>query len=582
MKISDYIISFLYEKGIKDYFGYQGTMIAHLVDSIYKNDKVHNYVCYNEQGAAFEAVGYAKTTGKISCAYSTSGPGATNLITGIADAYYDSVPVLFITGQLNTYEYTDIPTIRQQGFQESNIVEIVTPITKYAVKIDDEKNIAYELEKALYIMQNDRKGPVLIDLPMNIQRSEINIDKIKHFQEPKKEIIDYQSICKNIIEEIKNSNKPLLILGNGINSTKENIKEIRKLINNLKIPVVYSMLGKSFIEESSPYNFGFMGSAYGKRYANMIGCKKANLIVSLGCRMNGRTIGLNKKSFNEKAKIIRIEIDKEEAKQLIHNDIIYNADVNKVIKEMNKILSKNPLPINKKWLDICSYIKEKLKNIDNEIPEWLPNKYINLINTITNDNSNIFVDVGQNQVWAAHSIKIKGHQKIIFSGGLGAMGFSLPAAIGGCIANKKRPTYVIIGDGGMQMNIQELQLIKNENLPITIFVFNNHSLGLIHQQQCDIFNNKFYASCSKGGYSTPNFSKIALAYGINSYQVNSIEKFQNVLSNYNKNKPTLIEINLKIGTKAYPKTSFGAEMYNQAPNLPTKLLNELLNLNEKQ
>ncbi len=486
MKVSDYIVSFLNEKGINDFFGYQGTMVAHLVDSIGKNNNVKNHVCYNEQGAAFEAVGYAKSTGGIACAYSTSGPGATNLITGIADAYYDSVPVLFITGQLNTYEYTPVNTIRQQGFQESDIVSIAKPITKYAVKIENEQDIVYELEKALYIMQDGRKGPVLIDLPMNIQRCEIDINNVKHFQTPIKTAVDYKKISEDILEQIENHKQPLLMLGNGISQTQQSIEEVRKLVNNLKIPVVYSMLGKSFLEDNSPYNFGFMGTAYGNRYSNMIGCQKADFIISLGCRMNGRTIGLKKEKFNPQAKIIRVEIDPEELKLPVHDDIVYNVDVNEVIKEMNNILSNKVISEKQEWLNKCSSIKEKLKNIDDDIPEWLPNRYVNLINDITSDNSNIFVDVGQNQVWAAHSIKIRKNQKIIFSGGLGAMGFSLPASIGGCIAHKKETTYVITGDGGLQMNIQELQLLKTENLPITVFVFNNDSLGLIENSMVHV------------------------------------------------------------------------------------------------
>lgn len=581
MKVSDYIVNYLHEKGIKDFFGYQGTMIAHFVDSIGKNEKVKNHVCYNEQGAAFEAVGYAKTTGGISCAYSTSGPGATNLITGIADAFYDSVPVIFITGQLNTYEYTGINTIRQQGFQESDIVSIVKPITKYAIKIEKEEDIAYELEKALFIMQDGRYGPVLIDLPMNIQRGEVDANKLRHFENSclDKDKTQYKEIAINIIEEIKNSSKPILVLGNGINKTDRSFCEIRKLVSNLKIPVLYSMLAKSFVEEDSPYNFGFLGTAYGQRYANMIGCQKADLIVSLGCRLNGRTIGIKREKFNPNAKIIRVEIDEEELKlQINRNDINFVADVNRVIEEMNILLEHEKISFKDKWLNTCNYIRDKLMKLDYNIPEWVPNRYIEKINEITNDDTSIFADVGQNQVWAAHSIKIRKKQRLIFSGGLGAMGFSLPAAIGGCIANNKKFTVVITGDGGLQMNIQELQLLKTENLPVTIFVFNNNSLGLIHQQQCDIFNNKFYGACSEGGYSAPNFAKIADAYGINSYQVNNINDFEDLLIKYDKTKPTLIEVLLPVGTKAYPKTVFGSEMYNQFPHIPKELFEEIIKL----
>lgn len=579
MKVSDYIVKYLNENGVKDFFGYQGTMIAHFVDSIGKNKNVSNHVCYNEQGAALEAVGYAKTTGNISCAYATSGPGATNLITGIADAFYDSVPVLFITGQLNTYEYTGVNTIRQQGFQEVNIISMVQTITKYAVKIEKEEEIPYELEKALNIMQDGRPGPVLIDLPMNIQRAEISIDNVRHYDKSVSNKIDYEHIATNIIDEINKSDKPILILGNGISKTDASFTELRKLVNSLKIPVLYSMLAKSFLEDDSPYNFGFLGTAYGQRYANMIGCQKADLIVSLGCRLNGRTIGIKREKFNPNAKIIRVEIDPEELKININDDDVnIVADVNKVIESMNNVLSKKDLSSKELWLKTCTIIKDKLKNLDLNSPEWLPNRYIDKINEITNDDTNIFVDVGQNQVWAAHSIKIRGQQKIVFSGGLGAMGFSLPSAIGGCIANDKKFTVIITGDGGLQMNIQELQLLKNENLPITIFVFNNNSLGLIHQQQCDIFDHKFYGACTEGGYSAPNFAKIAEAYEIKAYQVNSINEFDNLLKEYDKNKPTLIEINIPVGTKAYPKTVFGSEMYNQFPHIPDELFQEMKNL----
>ncbi len=578
MKLSDYIIKHLKSLGLYDFFGYQGTMIAYFIDSIGEDKEVRNHICYNEQGAAFEAVGYAKSTGKIACAYSTSGPGATNLITGIADAFYDSTPVLFITGQLNSYEYSDVKTIRQQGFQESDIVSIVKPITKYAKMITDENEIALELEKALYIMQEGRPGPVLLDIPMNMQRAIIDESKLNHFETPKKETPDYKTICDALIEKINNSKQPVLFLGNGINKDSDTIKTVRSLVDKIKIPVLYSMLGKLFMEDASPYNFGFMGTAYGQRYANIIGCTQTDLIVSLGCRLNARTIGLKKKEFNPKAQIIRVEIDNEELKLKVHdNDINYKVDVNELITYMNKHIEPGMIKEKSEWLTKCTKIKNRLEHIDDDIEEWEPNRFIKAIGNYMTDDNLVFADVGQNPVWAAHSIKIRKEQKIIFSGGLGAMGFSLPAAIGGCIANNKKRTFVIAGDGGTQMNIQELQLLKNENLPVTVFVFNNSSLGLIHQQQTDFFDKKYYGSAPVGGYTSPSFEKIAKAYGINSYKVNSIEELKKVLDSCDFSIPNLIEIILPVGTKAYPKTFFGNSMINQKPEMSDDLLNEILN-----
>ena len=580
MKLSDYIIEYFYNIGITDYFGYQGTMISHLVDSIGKDDRVNNHVCYNEQGAALAAVGYAKVSDKNVCAYSTSGPGATNLITGIADAYYDSVPVIFICGQLNTYEYSDIKTLRQQGFQESNIVNMVKTITKYAVQIHEANDIAYELEKALYMANSGRPGPVLLDIPMNIQRAEINIEKLNHFHKKQSSNIDYNVIAKNIINYIQDSKRPVLMLGNGIRKNGKEYENVQKLVNSIKIPVIYSMLAKSIIPDDNRYNFGFMGTAYGQRYSNIIGYSKADLIVSLGCRMNGRTIGLKRKEFNPNAKIIRVDVDDNELKFKIHDDDInYRCDVNKLIENMNKILEKSfEIEEKKEWLNVCDIIKEKLKNIDKNIPEYLPNKYVEILNCFTDKNTNVFADVGQNQIWTAHSIRVKDNQKIVFSGGLGAMGFALPASIGGCIANNKKKTFVTIGDGGLQMNIQELQTLKVKNLPITIFVFNNNSLGLIHQQQCDFFDNEFFGACEEGGYVAPNFKDIGEAYKIKSYSVSNLVDFKKILETYDSTKPTLIEIKLPVGTKAYPKTYFGNKMINQRPELDEKLLKELLEL----
>jgi len=580
MKVSDYIVDYFYKIGIKDFFGYQGTMIAHFIDSIGKNNKVRNHICYNEQGGALAAVGYVKSSGKLACSYSTSGPGATNLITGIADAYYDSVPVIFVTGQLNSYEYSDINTIRQQGFQETDIVSLVKPITKYAVQIKSADDIAFEIEKAIFIAKDGRQGPVLIDIPMDLQRAEIDIEQLKHFEDIiKEEKFNYVELANNIINEIKHSNRPILMLGNGIGKHDRNYKIINQVVNKLKIPVVYSMLAKSLIPDSNKYNFGFMGTAYGERFANIIGCKKADLIVSLGCRMNGRTIGLKRKNFNPDAKIIRIDIDENELKLKIHdNDENYSCDVNKLLEAINQILDEKTIEEKTEWLNVCYTIKSKLKDIDKDIPESLPNKFIEIINKFTNQDTNIFVDVGQNQIWAAHSVKIKENQKIIFSGGLGAMGFALPASIGGCIANEYKNTFVIVGDGGMQMNIQELQMLVQEKLPIVIFLFNNQSLGLIHQQQCDFFNEKFYGACEVGGYQAPDFYQIAKAYKLEAYKVNKIDEFEQLLNNIDMNKPTLIEIELNVGTKAYPKTHFGNDMINQKPELDQALLDELLKL----
>ena len=310
-KVSDYLVDAFIKHQITHIFGYQGTMIAHFVDSICKNDKLKNHSCYNEQGAAFAAVGYAKATGKTGVAYATSGPGALNLVSGIADAYFDSTPTLFLTGQINQNEYTGIKTIRQHAFQEVDIVSTVQAYTKYCVQIKRKEDIRYELEKALFLAQEGRKGPVLLDIPMNIQREYIEPEKLRSFLPKEISIkeIENEKIAQEILHKIKQAKKPVLLLGNGVRKHSEGHFYLKKFIEKIHIPVLTSMPAKHLFSSQNPLYAGYIGAAYGCRAANMIASKKADLIVSIGCSMCKRQTGIQTKQFAKDAEIIRVDID---------------------------------------------------------------------------------------------------------------------------------------------------------------------------------------------------------------------------------------------------------------------------------
>lgn len=577
MKLSDYIVNFFVEKGVKDIFGYQGTMIAHFVDSIYANPNINNHVCYNEQGAAFAAVGHAKATKKFAVAYSTSGPAAANLVSGVADAYYDSVPVLFITGQLNSYEYFDNSELRQHGFQEMNVISMVKDMTKYAKKIIDPNSIKYELEKAYSVATSGRPGPVVLDIPMDVQRAKIDVDSLIGYGIKESNETGARDIAKNVIDKLNESDCPVIVLGNGVDREDTIRKGIVGFAEKNNIPVITSMLGKDIVKEDSKVNFGYIGGAYGHRYANLIASKKSDLIVALGCSLCKRQTTTNYKSFAEDAEIIRVDIDKNELLRKVHDDeVAYLADCNEVIREI--IAFDGNVKNHEAWILKCDMIKMKLKEFDDDCKERLPNKYIEEISKYVVEGSAICADVGQHQVWSAQSFGIKDDQKMLFSGGHGAMGFALPASIGACYATNKR-SYAICGDGAMQMNIQELQWLAGENLPVTVFVMNNSSLGLIQQQQDDIFDSRYAGSVAEGGYNAPNFKKVAEAYGIEAYKVRDIKEVKGIMEKEKHlDGPMLVEIILDVDSRAFPKTPFGEPMYNQYPYISEELLNELLAL----
>ncbi len=578
MKVTDYIVQFLKSKGIVDVFGYQGTMIAHFIDSICNDSTMKNHSCYNEQGAAFAACGYSKVSGRTSVAYATSGPGALNLLSGIADAYYDSVPVIFITGQLNTTEYTEINDLRQQGFQQTNVVEITKAITKYSVFIDNAENIIYLLEKAFAIANEGRKGPVLLDIPMNIQRAEIDLDNVRHFTEDMSKKENEEEACQLIFREIQKAKAPIFLVGNGVRLGDCRKSLIKDLVEKYNIPLITSMLARDILPYNHKLNFGFIGSGYGHRFANLIAYKKADLIISLGCSMCRRQTGIRTEKFAENATIIRVDIDEIELKRKVHkNETSIVADANLIINRLLKKEYVHDVTFDE-WLKKCNYIKKITQNFDDLCLERIPNKIIYSLSNRLKTDCTVVSDVGQHQVWCAQSFQVKDGQKMLFSGGHGAMGFALPAAIGAYYATR-RPVICIAGDGAFQMNIQELQWVKREQIPILILVLNNSSLGLIQQQQDDFFGGKHYGSGIEGGYVAPCFSDIGNAYGIDSYTVSSENEINDILNkNFVINKPILIEIYLANNTKAYPKTYFGEEMFNQRPLLDVDILNELLEI----
>lgn len=565
MLVSEYIASFLCESGTEHIFGYPGGMVTYLMDALDRTDGITAHVNYNEQGAAFAACGYASASGKTGAAYATSGPGATNLMTGIAEAYFDSVPVIFITGQVNTYESKGDMTLRQKGFQETDIISIAKPITKLAMAVNDPSDIRFMLEKALYIANEGRKGPVLLDIPMNVQRQEIEPDSLRGFVPPENDSSELDP--KSIIDMINNAERPCIIAGAGIKQTGTQ-EEFRRFVNALKIPVLTSMIAVDVLSADHPSRFGFVG-AYGDRQANFI-VSKADLIISIGSRLDCRQTGAKRENFAVNARIVRLDSDAAEFENLIHdNDLNIKTDLNADMSRLAKTAESSEIRDFSAWIDVCRELRSKLENT---VEKLYPELLIKQVSENTPDGCIITTDVGQNQVWVAQHFKTKPHQRILFSGGMGAMGYSLPAAAGASLSSEK-PVICFTGDGGLMMNVQELQFIAREKLPVKICVLNNNALGMIRHFQEMYFSSRFVQTMKNGGYSVPAMEKLAYAFDLPYKRIDDISQISEDL--FSGDSPELIEFALPDTTYVFPKLAVNKPLQDQEPPIERELYEQL-------
>ena len=578
MKLSDYIVEYLVKNNISDVFGYPGGMVTHLIDSFRKySNSINAHVTYHEQAAAFAACGYAQSSGNVGVAYATSGPGATNLITGIANAYFDSIPVLFITGQVNTNESKGNLGVRQRGFQETDVIEIVKPITKGAYYVESADKIKYYLDLAFNTALEARKGPVLLDIPMNIFRTDVEPDTLVGLDKAltsqiQSNDLDAQVLdeaCKTVVDALNASSRPCFILGNGIKASHD-FSMLQTFIYENNIPVVTSMLAFDIMSDYQ-HKYGFIG-AYGDRTANFI-VAKSDLIITIGTRLDIRQVGAVRDNFARNSRIIRFDIDKGELEYKVHEDETqYVMDICDIVKLFASVKVQNDFT---EWISVCDRLRTELQGIDDNTERSV----MRHISRFIPDNTVITTDVGQNQVWVAQEFELKHRQKVLFSGGHGAMGYSFPAAIGAYYGTN-RPVVSINGDGGFQMNIQELQFIARERIPVKIIVFNNDALGMIRHFQEMYFDSNYFQTKPEGGYSSPCFVDVAKAYGIESYIYNPDSPLDDDIMNeiFNSYKPILLEVALSQDTYVFPKLEFGKPNQDQEPLIDRKMYDSLMEL----
>ena len=565
--VADFIVEFFIANGVTDVFGYQGGMVCHIFDSLraYK-DKINYHSCGNEQGAAFAACGYAEATGKLGVVITTSGPGFTNTLTGLANAWYDSVPVMLISGQVNTKDKRRDYSFRQYGFQEIDAVPMAAPIVKKAYDIDLGMDYVELLDEAYKIAFSGRKGPVYLDFPINVEREILEVDDVIA-------PVEFEALASfdaaPYIDQLLAAEKPIIIAGGGINQCGIR-DEFRELIDLLKIPVVPTMRGTDLIMSDSPYHVGFLGGT-ARREAGIV-LKNTDFVLSLGTRMCNKAIGYNHEDFIPKAaKLIRVDIDTTEFERQLKSceeDVVADLRpfVLSALEYAKKIEGKHD---HTPWVKAVGDMQKLMERVD----MTFGNDLVKHFSTLMPEKAYISLDVGNNLIYGEQSAVVKAETRMFASNGLGSMGYAIPAAIG--MALTKTPTYVVTGDGGAQMNIQELNTISKLHLPVKILVLNNHVLGHIILFQDHYLDCRRTATTEAGGdYYSCDFTAIAKAYGIRSCKISDIEELDQYKAELIDAEPYLIEVEFE-DCSMLPNIHGGLDPLTNGPELPKALADKV-------
>lgn len=508
--------------GVTDIFGYPGGAVIPIYNEIYDFEGINHYLARHEQGAAHEADGYARASGKCGVCLATSGPGATNLVTGIMTAHMDSIPLLAITGQVCSH------LLGKDAFQESDIVGITMPVTKNNYLVKDIRDMIRTVKEAYYLATTGRPGPVLVDITRDAQLDVISYEEFEAiFNEPisiegyDPNYIGHPKQIKKAIDLLKGAKRPLIIAGHGVllsNATEE----LYKLATTCQVPVVNTLLGLGSFPGEHQLSLGMLGM-HGTVYANYA-VNEADVVLALGIRFDDRIAGVPKE-FCKDATIIHVDIDPAEIGKNKLIDIPIVGDLKHVLNEINHELTPQT---HESWLEHIREWREEypIRVRPHEGNSLLPQKVIQEIDNIVKGNAIVVTDVGQHQMWASQFITFSKPNTIITSGGAGTMGFGLPAAIGAQVAQPDKKVVLITGDGGLQMNSQELLLLKAYNIPVKVVIINNGFLGMVRQWQ-ELFNQRRYSFVDLE--VNPDFETLAKAYGVQGVTLSTIEDLRSQL-----------------------------------------------------
>lgn len=564
MKATDYIALYLERRGVTHVFELVGGMITFLLDSLHQKTTVKILSMHHEQGAGFAAEGYGRMSGFPGVAMATSGPGATNLLTAIGSCYFDSVPAVFITGQVNRHEQKGNRAIRQLGFQETDIVSMALPVTKAAWLVNDPDELPRLLDAAFALACSGRPGPVLLDIPMDVQRAEISdISLLDAMLDPAppSSTAEIDEFWDEILHSLQQAKRPLILGGGGLRSGLV-VAEFREVVEKLGVPVIHSLMAVDILPSDDPHQAGLLGS-YGNRWTN-IALSESDFLLVLGSRLDVRQTGADTDGFKSERIIYHVDCEPGEMNNRITGCHTLTSEL---LPFLRGGLDRITAPVScSEWINQINEVKSKWPDVDElpGLPGINPNDFMHRLSRVSAAAAAFVVDVGQHQMWAAQSLDLHSDQRFLTSGGMGAMGFALPCAIGACLQSSK-PVVMIAGDGGFQLNIQELQTIARNRLPLKLVVINNQCHGMVRQFQDAYFKGRVQSTV--WGYSTPSFKKVAHAYGIEAAEVAEVDCLDSALEKLwrDPTEPYLLEVHVELKANAYPKMAFGRPISEMEP-----------------
>lgn len=583
MKISDYVIKFISDLGVDRVFCVTGGGAMHLNNSLGSSEDVKGVFMLHEQGASIAAESYARIREGIGVCMVTSGPGATNAITGLCGAYMDSIPVIFISGQAKRADLVGDQNIRQFGIQEVDIIPMVTPYSKYAVRIMDPVKIKYELEKAAFLATSGRPGAVWIDIPLDIQATDIDIDSLEDYVPEETELSVSEDVIEKIITEFNKAKRPAVIFGNGVRLAHAADKAL-EFLEFLKCPAFVSWNGVDLLYEDFPYYYG-RPNIVGHRSANLI-LQNADFVLSIGTRLSLLNTGYNFEGYLKNAYHVMVDIDVDEMnKKSLHPQLKIQMDAGAFIDHMLEIKDKIVQSDLSQWIEHCNEMK---KRYPVEIPEQEPRAgFVSLYrlfdvisDEMTSNDIYQFTSSGTTVDIGMKSLKLKKGQRAFLNKSMAAMGYDVPASIGSCIGSGGRRVICVTGDGSIAMNMQELEVIRRFNLPIKIFVADNQGYSMIWHSQSGNFKGHLTGCTAESGLSLPDMKKIAEAFGICGMEiVDESELADTVKKAFDYDGPVVCRVNADIMQKILPKQS---NYMNEKGQMESRPLQDMVPLLDRE
>ena len=577
MKLSDYVAEFLATQGIRHVFAITGGASIHLIQSIADRDDI-DFVCpHHEQAGAMAADAYSRVTDNLGAAIATSGPGATNMITGICCAWFDSVPVLYITGQVATFRFRGETGVRQMGFQETQIVDMVRPVTKHVSQLMDPQRIRYELEKAVHIARESRPGPVVVDIPDDLQRTEVDPENLVGFTPPTNSPDDtsIEAQMNRCVHQIANAERPVLVVGWGVRLAGA-VDSVLELAEKLGFPVLPSWAAMDMFPRNHPLLVGSFGT-HGTRYGNFT-IQNADVVLAIGARLSTRETGSPVTSWARGARTIVVDIDQSELDKFsffgktIDEPIC--ADADKFAHLLNKRLDGIPLKsIDPWWQRVSGWMERYPSCLESFTQETPVNPYVfvRALAEVAPKDEHIFAATGCAIAWITQAFQFKPGQRLFHAFNNTPMGYALPASIGGCLALGGKPVTCIEGDGGLMLNLQELATIKRHRLPIRLFVINNSGYSMVRQTQEQWLGSNYHATSYEGGLDFPDFSLVAQSFDIPAVRIDENSDIERVVAKVMESDgPILCDVVIPPEHRVIPQCRYGRPIEDAEPLLARK------------